>query len=130
MGFIYCNPNPKDLKIGDCVIRSICIAENKSWEEIYLDLMAKCFELKDIPTSNEAWSKYLMSIGYKRHIVPDTCPDCYTVADFAKDNPTGTYILATGTHTVTVKDGNYYDTWDSGDKAIIWYFDKEAVDYE
>ena len=130
MGFIYCNPNPKDIKTGDCVIRAICIAENKYWEEIYLDLMAKCFELKEIPTANEAWSKYLTSIGYKRHIVPDTCPDCYTVADFAKDNPTGTYILATGTHTVTVKDGNYYDTWDSGDKAIIWYFNKETVDYE
>ena len=130
MGFIYCNPNPKENRTGDCVIRAICIAENKSWDEIFLDLMAKCFELKDMPSDNGTWTKFLTSLGYKKHIIPDTCPDCYTVADFAKDNPSGTFILATGTHTVTVHNGNYYDTWDSGDKTVIWYFNKETVDYE
>ena len=94
MGFIFCNPNPAGKLIGDCVIRAICVAENVSWKETYLDLMAKCFEIYDIPSSNDAWGKYLSDIGYKRHIIPDTCPDCYTVADFAKDYPKGTYILS------------------------------------
>ena len=125
MGFIFCNPNPAGKLIGDCVIRAISIAENKSWEEVYLDLMAKCFELRDMPSSNNAWGKYLSDIGYKRHIIPDTCPDCYTVSDFAKDYPTDTYILATGTHTVTVHNGNHYDTCDSGDKPVLYYWKKE-----
>ena len=130
MGFIYCNPNPKENLTGDCVIRAICIAENKSWDEIFLDLMIKCFELKDMPSDNATWNKYLQSIGYKRHIIPDTCPDCYTVNDFTKDNPKGVFILGTGTHVIAVKDGNHYDTWDSGTKIPIYYWSKESTDYE
>ena len=41
------------------------------------------------------------------------------------DNPEGKYLLATGTHVVTVIDGDYYDTWDSGDEIPIYYFTKE-----
>lgn len=130
MGFIYCNPNPKEKLTGDCVIRAICIAENKSWDEIFLGLMIKCFAIKDMPSDNDAWSEYLQELGYKKHIIPDTCPSCYKISDFAKDNPKGVFIVATGTHVVAVRQGNYYDTWDSGSKIAIWYWCKEEVAYE
>ena len=58
-------------------------------------------------------------------IIPNTCPDCYTIADFCNDHPYGTYILATGTHVVAVIDGDYYDTWDSGNEIPIFYWQKE-----
>ena len=35
------------------------------------------------------------------------------------------YILGTGTHTVAVKHGNYYDTWDSGSEIPIFFWKKE-----
>ena len=130
MGYIFCNPNPIGNLTGDCVIRAICIAENKSWDEIFLDLMAKCFELKDMPSDNNVWNKYLQSIGYTRHIIPDTCPDCYTISDFTNDHPKGTYILGTGTHVACVKDGNHYDTWDSAQKIPIYYWERENIIYE
>ena len=57
--------------------------------------------------------------------MPNMCPPCYTVKDFCKDHPVGTYILATGSHVVTVVDGNYYDTWDSGTEVPIYYWKKE-----
>ncbi len=56
--------------------------------------------------------------------VPDTCPHCYTIRDFAYDHPFGTYLVGTGKHVVTIIDGNYYDTWDSGGEIPIYYWKK------
>ena len=123
--FIEKNMNPLKRTVGDCVIRAISLAENVEWDDTFIDLMLKCFTLKDIPSSNSAWSSYLHDIGYTRHIVPDTCPDCYTIKDFTIDYPCGTYIFATGSHVVCSINGNYFDTWDSGDETVIYYFAKE-----
>ena len=114
--FVEKNVNPLKKTVGDCVIRAISTAENAEWDDIFLELMLKCFGLKDIPSSNVAWGSFLHDLGYTRHIVPDTCPDCYTIKDFTMDYPCGTYILATGSHVVCAINGNYYDTWDSGMK--------------
>lgn len=123
--FVEVNLNPYKKSVGDCVIRAISMAENEDWDDTFIELMLKCFQLKDIPTSNNAWGIYLRDLGYKRHIIPDTCPDCYTIKDFTEEHPEGVYIIATGTHVVAVKDGDYYDTWDSGNEIPIYYFEKE-----
>lgn len=123
MAFMMYNPNPKNARVGDCVIRALAIALERSWEDIYTDLAAYGFMLCDMPSSNAVWGQYLKDLGYERNIVIDTCPDCYTVRKFCDDHPTGTYILGTGTHVVAVTDGgNYCDTWDSGDEVPICYW--------
>lgn len=108
------------------MIRAISLVSGKDWEETYTELVIHGLMLHDIPSSNDVWSSYLHLQGFKRYVVPDTCPDCYTIREFIKDYPYGTYILATGSHVVAVKDGNYYDTWDSGDEIPIYYWKKEA----
>lgn len=123
--FIYTNPNPIKRNIGDCVIRAIAIATDSSWEKTYMDLCAEGLEMADLPNSNAVWSSYLKKLGFCKSIVPDTCPDCYTVADFANDNPYGLYILCTGNHVVTIIDGNIFDAWDSSSEIPIFYFYKE-----
>lgn len=123
--FIPTNPNPNNKYTGDCVIRAICIAEDKEWDDVFLELMVKGYAMKDMIESNELWNSYLHGLGYSRYIIPDTCPDCYSVREFAQDHPQGRYILGTGTHAVAVINGDYYDTWDSGHKVPIYFWRKE-----
>lgn len=123
--FIYTNPNPINRTIGDCVIRAIAIATESTWEKSYMDLCMEGLEMADLPNSNAVWASYLKKLGFRKGIVPDTCPDCYTVADFAEDNPYGVYVLCTGSHTVTIMDGNIYDSWDSSSEIPIFYYFRE-----
>lgn len=125
MSYITINPNPHSKRTGDCVIRAICIAEDKEWDDVFMDLMMKSYIMKEMPTQNNVWGSYLKDIGYKRYLVSDDCPECFTINDFIKENPTGTFILATGTHATVVKDGRLMDTWDSSSEIPIYYFKKE-----
>lgn len=118
------NPNPDNKRASDCVIRAITKVLETSWEEVYLELLIHGFKLKDMPSINHVWGSYLQSKGFTRQVIPNTCPDCYTIHKFANDHPEGAYILATGSHAVAVVNGNYYDTWDSGEEIPIYYFER------
>lgn len=122
--FIKVNPNPMKKNVGDCSVRAICLSEQITWDKAFLELCTMAAVEKDMPSSNEVIDKYLLSLGYKKGVIYNTCPDCYTIEKFCLDHKTGTYIVATGTHVVCVNDGNYLDTWDSGDKVAIYYYEK------
>lgn len=128
MAFVFVNPNPKDNLTGDCIIRALVVAMDSDWDTIFLDLCIKGFHMKEMPSMNKVWMEYLKDKGWRRHIVPDTCPDCYTVRDFCGEHFKGTYILGTGTHVVAVKDGDYYDSWDSGDEYPVFYWEANEDD--
>lgn len=122
--WIHENLNPFLDNVGDCVIRAIAIATDNDWDSVYIDLALVGFRIKDMPSANRTWMEHLKELGFRRYIIPDTCPDCYTVKAFCIDHPKGTYILATGTHVVCVIDGNYHDSWDSGNEVPIYYFER------
>jgi len=124
MRYINYNPNPMGLSVGDCTIRAISKVTNKSWKTTYLNLVLQGYKMYDMPSANRVWGEYLREIGYVRRIIPDTCPNCYTVRDFCMDHPIGRYILGTGEHVVAVVDGYYYDSWDSGNEIPIYYFER------
>lgn len=120
--YVYANPNPGNKIVGDCVIRALSLLLDLSWDQVYDELTDLGHEMYDMPSSNQVWSEYLYTKGYSRSIIPDTCPFCYRVCDFCDDHLSGRYLLAIGTHVVTVIDGDYYDTWDSGQEIPIYYF--------
>lgn len=123
--FIFYNPNPEHQLVGDCVIRAVSKLTNQDWETTYLKICLQGALMHDMPSANRVWEAYLSKHGFIRTLLPDTCPDCYTVKDFCDDYSIGKYLLAIGTHVVAVEDGNYYDTWDSGNEIPMFYWRKE-----
>lgn len=118
--YVFWNNNPKGIKIGDCVVRAISAALSQPWERTYIDLCIEGFMFADMPNSNAVWNAYLLTKGFERRV----CPDCTTIADFAIDHPEGTYIVATGSHAVCVKDGRILDNWDSSGEIPSYYYIK------
>lgn len=119
------NANPTQKNRGDCTVRAISTALNQNWETTFLDMAIEALLLFDMPSANHVWGAYLKHKGFRRKLIPDECPDCYTVRDFCRDNPQGIYILALPSHVVAVIDGDYYDTWDSGEEIPIYYWKRE-----
>ena len=124
--YVYFNPNPKMNHIGDCTVRAISKLTGNNWEDTFIELCVQGLTMCDMPSANAVWGAYLYNRGYRRNVIPNTCPDCYTVKDFCAEHPDGQYLLATGTHVVAVEEGNYYDTWDSGDEIPIYFWRKEV----
>ena len=125
MAFIYFNPNPSKKLVGDCVIRAISKLTGQDWRDVHNDLCRESFDMADMPSSNAVLGSYLFKRGYRQYVIPDTCPNCYSVRRFCQEHPRGSYLLATGTHVIAVKNGDYFDTWDSGDETVIYYWRKE-----
>lgn len=117
------NPNPAGRRVGDCSIRAVAKALDTDWETAYALIVTNGFAMGDLPHSDSVWGSVLRQHGFSRSAIPNTCPDCYTAEDFARDHPRGTYVLGFGGHVATIVDGNLYDSWDSSNEIpqYLWY---------
>lgn len=122
--YSYFNCNPNGNRVGDCVVRAISKALNQSWEDTYIDLTIQGYIMGDLLSSNAVWGAYLKGKGFTRDIIPNDCPECYTIDDFCNEHPNGTYVIGTGSHAVAIENGIYYDSWRSGGETPIYYYKK------
>ena len=120
--WIYANPNPQKKQVPDCVIRAICIALNKSWFEISDELYEVARHDCSVTSDDNVWGHFLYQLGFKPFLLPGECPKCITINEFTKMYPYGTYIIGTGYHAVAVINGNYYDSWDSGNEIPTFFW--------
>lgn len=132
--FKYYQPNDKDIedKYGDCTIRALTKFFNRSWLEIFNDLIAYAQKNQCMPNMIPNIQEYMddQKITYTKTYKPKA-KNKETVLDFAKAHKEGTYVLYVragyGTHLVAVQDGIYYDTWDCGSRMIFGYWEKTAT---
>ena len=127
--YVYYQPNKKDLKdkVGDCQVRALSKALNISWLEAFDLTIPICRELQtytffdgDLAKTKEAMDQ----IGFNyQGISVRKGSKRPTVLSFAKTHPTGTYICKIAHHVVAVVDGQYFDTWDSGECSLYGYFE-------
>lgn len=71
-----------------------------------------------MPSANATWGAYLRRHGFQRELAPEDT----TVAEFADAHPNGTYILALSGHVVCIQDGLLYDSWDSGNEIVLYFW--------
>lgn len=117
------NDNPTGRSVGDCAVRAVSVALGVDWETAYSLIAANGFAMGDMPSSDSVWGAVLRQNGFYRKSIPNTCPDCYTFADFVEDNPRGVFVLGTGKHVATIIDGVIYDAWNSSNEIpqFVWY---------
>lgn len=115
------NPNPLGKNTGDCSIRSYCAAFGVTWDQAF-DIATKIAKNeKCIPDAVNVCDKVLTE---HFHMVVDeeyskiNKNDRLTVNEFTMMHPVGTYVVTTRGHQIGIKNGEYWDSWDSGDKKI------------
>lgn len=127
MGWVLYEPNPVRTGAGDCAVRAIAKALGLSWEEAYTRLSANGFQMGNVISADEVWGSVLRQAGFTRHLVENTCPDCYSVENFSNDHPNGLYVVKSENHVATIVNGTLYDSWPSQDKTVIYFWTKEEM---
>jgi hypothetical protein len=120
--WIRCNPNPLGKVTGDCVVRAIAIALEQSWKRTYRELCELGEIEAELPNTNSVWGLYLKQHGAEQFLLPENCPMCITVRAFSERYAEGTYVIGTGSHAVAVIDGDWYDSWDSGNEVPSYFW--------
>lgn len=121
--YIEYNPNSVGLITDDCAVRALSKALDVTWDMAYMMLALNGMKMGFLMNYNAVIASVLRSHGFRRATIPNTCPDCFTIKDFAELNPTGVFVLGTGSHVVTVDGGDVYDAWNSLSEipVYVWY---------
>ena len=117
--------NPYGRRVGDCTVRAVAKAIGSDWEKAYTELALAGFTMGDMPSGNAVVNSVLRQYGFRRQVIPNSCPDCYTIGDFANGHPEGTYVVGTGNHVVAVENGTVWDSWDSTGEVAIFYWEED-----
>lgn len=129
--YVYYNPNPFNNICSDCVVRALSIAFQSEWDDIYKHLCELGFSLKLMPNDKDCYKTFLANTGFQRTGISNKKGSKRpTVDSFAAEHPSGVYVLEVAHHIVTVKDGKYYDVWNSGSKSLYGYWSKKSLSAE
>ena len=126
--FVNRNPHPQGLLVGDCVKRACVIASGINYHDIAI--MLNRFKKQNGCSkynSQDNWKPFveqvLLGEKNKGDMQHEFYGRRYTVDDWARYWCDDVAILRCSHHLVATKNGNYYDTWDSGSKGVyIAYF--------
>lgn len=124
---IKLNLNPKERKTGDCVVRAIAYATQKSWDDVYKRLCDIGFKMKRMPNEKQVYEKYLEEVGWTKCKQPRRWDNTkYTIDEFCKEFPKGVYVVSMANHLTAIADREIVDTWNCGRKSVGNYFKKFA----
>ena len=115
----FLNLNPLGKKEQDCVCRAISLGLEEDYFiiEDKLKLVAKLFECDALCL---CCYKFLLDEVYSLNRIEEY--QGYTIEEFAKNNPFGTFIIRIEGHLTCLIDNTCYDLWDCRNKIvdIVW----------
>lgn len=125
--FVYYQPNNKDLKdvAGDCVIRALTKALDKTWAEVFDELVPIAREHQVLMNDKICYEELLAKYGFTYVGISNKKGSKRpTVKSFSLEhrNDKTVYFLNVAHHCVTVQGGFYYDIWDCGEKCLYGYW--------
>lgn len=99
---------------------------NKTWLEVFNEHITYAIEIQCMPNSKTCYESYLKDNGFEYHGISNKKGSKRpTVESSIKEHKAGTFFLNVANHVVSVVDGIYYDTWDSGQCCLYGYYEKE-----
>ena len=128
--FTFYNANPKNKFTGDCVIRALCTAMEKSYETVYRELLESALKTGYSIASTENFSRYLKANGWEKQPQPRKGDNtkytgkefCDMLQTYNKNNRLVANIG--GHHVVAIIKGKVHDTWNSTNGCIGNYWVK------
>ena len=124
MGYRFYNAIPLKIRTEDCTVRTLSKILNISWDSAF-DILSKMAKSMGVmPSDKNVFSAVMRMNGFYRENLPNFLQEDYSVKDFSEDNPNGRYVLCTDNHVVPVINGTYFDTYDSGDEYVMWFWTK------
>ena len=131
--FTYNNVNPKNKINGDCVIRAIANAMNKSWDEVNEELFRYSVKYKTILNDKHTYEKYLKDNNWIKCKQPRKDNNKrYTGREFidylTKLNDNSNKIILIGCHHMSCiiyknKQVKIEDIWDCSDGCVGNYWE-------
>lgn len=128
MRYIEYNKNPCGIHTTDCTVRALSTLIDDEWQSVYVQLCSIGLSMCEMPSQKSVVHEFLKEYGYRRYVIPNRCPSCYTVENFAEDHRHGSYLLAMDSHVVPVIDGYYIDNWDSGSEIPLFFWAKGDIE--
>ena len=119
MHYYYYNANPYGRNIEDCVLRSISVLTNRSWEDVNDELSYLAakdgYMFDNVPFVED----------YLDDRYPRECHYSKTIGEFAKERPYGRYAATMDNHITAIIDGVIVDTFDCSDRVMrcAWRID-------
>lgn len=131
MKYTYFQPNDKDLKdtFGDCAVRALCLVENLSWDVAYDKMWWYSRDVWCPMNFKQGFDNVMTNLGYTYVGISNKKGSKRPkVAEFANTMKGKRAIAVVAGHYVGIKDGKYYDTWESGGKYLYGYWYKDFLE--
>lgn len=131
--FHYHNANPKNRLTGDCVVRALCTALNKPYEEVLRELVESSLKSGYSVSSTENYARYLKESGWVKHPQPRKWDNTkFTGEEWCREvwqhyRGCGYERMIAhigGGHIVAIIGFKVWDTWDSTEGCIGNYWVK------
>jgi len=110
--FDYYNANPMGRDIADCVVRSISVLTDRTWNETYDELTDLAGDVGLMFDRVEFVEDYLDD----RY--PRECHYAKTVGEFAREHPYGRYAITMNGHITALINGVLVDTFNPSDRIM------------